>query len=348
MGPSSSSSPAGAESEADALAADLAGIDLSRIEKFARRRGDALFGHVESRQAELDGGGDDGSGGAARFGRFLDAGTGSHSLRWMASVLHRDALLAGVKSSAEGGGEEEAAPRATMESFAAVTADEAMRKRVVEEARSLGVAHRGEVVIGNWDTSVVFDDKGDVERLDPGALLAGRTFDTILADYLVGAVDGFSPHFQDRILGRIAHHLAPGGRMYIIGLQPIPDKVDGPSNVFCKITKVRDACILLAGQRCYREYPLDWIERNVRRSGLELVGSKTYPIRYDRTTMVRQIDVSRSKLKLFPSKGLAKEMGRTLDDLEQEVERVTQSAPGGRITLGFDYVVVAERPRQGE
>jgi hypothetical protein len=36
---------------------------------------DVLFGHIEKM------GGD--------FGSFLDAGTGSHSLRWIASILHR-------------------------------------------------------------------------------------------------------------------------------------------------------------------------------------------------------------------------------------------------------------------
>jgi 2-polyprenyl-6-methoxyphenol hydroxylase-like FAD-dependent oxidoreductase len=39
-----------------------------------------------------------------------------------------------------------------------------------------------------------------------------------IADYLVGAIDGFSPYFQDRAFPRLARHLAPGGRMYVIGL----------------------------------------------------------------------------------------------------------------------------------
>ena len=133
--------------------------------------------------------------------------------------------------------------------------------------------------------------------------------------------------------------------MYIIGLQPIPDSVPGDGNVFCKITKVRDACILLANHRCYREYPLSWIERHVKRAGLKVIESRTYPIRYDHATMLRQINVGRSKLKLFPSQGMAKEMGKVLDDLEKESLSATKKQSDGRITLGFDYVVVAERSK---
>lgn len=66
-------------------------------------------------------------------------------------------------------------------------------------------------------------------------LLEGKKYDTILADYLVGAIDGFSPYFQDQIFERITLHLNPGGRLYVVGLQPIPDEVEGDGNVFCKV-----------------------------------------------------------------------------------------------------------------
>jgi len=38
------------------------------------------------------------------------------------------------------------------------------------------------IVLGNW--------------ADP-SLLAGERYDTVLADYLLGAIDGFAPFFQD-------------------------------------------------------------------------------------------------------------------------------------------------------
>ena len=108
----------------------------------------------------------------------------------------------------------------TLQDYTAITADEQMRRRVLDEASDLGVDDRGDVIIGNW----VDED-----------LLDGKKYDTILADYLVGAIDGFSPFFQERIFERISSHLAPGGRLYVVGLQPIPDEVEGDGNVFCKV-----------------------------------------------------------------------------------------------------------------
>merc|ERR1719384_2731045 len=169
-------------------------------------------------------------------------------------------------------------------------------------------------------------------------------FDTILADYLVGAMDGFSPYYQDMIFPRLAKHLVPGGRIYVVGLNPIPDKVNDDADIFCRVTKLRDACILLAGHRCYREYPIDWIERHLERAGLKVMSSSQFPIMYSHAAIVRQLNVARSKLPLFLSKTLAKEMGEEIDKLEKESKEATDRSPNGRLKLGFDYVVSAEKP----
>ena len=357
MGSFESSSPTNDNDEAVATtaAAVLADLDLSKIEKFAHRTGDALFGYIEECQVKSS---PTTTTTNACFGNFLDAGTGSHSLRWIASIIHRDRLLAkkasNGTSSPVSSSSASSAPLVSLKSFTAITADETMRRRVSEEANELGIDSTN-IIIGNWNEGVKVTNNGDVEFISSNddttnvdnnnktALLEGQLFDTILADYLVGAIDGFSPYYQDQIFHRLVHHLAPGGRMYIIGLQPIPDRVPGDANIFCKITKIRDACILLANHRCYREYPLDWIERHVTRAGMRVVESRTYPIRYTHETMLRQINVGRSKLKLFPSTSMATEMGKVLDGLERESLEVTKKQPDGRITLGYDYVVVAEK-----
>jgi hypothetical protein len=269
---------------------------------------DKLFGCIErnQRSSTLS---------STSFGTFLDAGTGSHSLRWMASLLHPSAKTA-----------------LSIDEFTAVTADEGMRQNVLKEAKSLEIDSKGSIVIGNWA------ERGKDE------LCKGQTFDTILCDYLVGAMDGFSPYYQDEIFPQLVEHLNPGGRIYVVGLNPVPDEAEGDANIICKATKVRDACILLAGHRCYREYPLEWIERHLERSGLEVVATSQFPILYSHNAIVRQLNVARSKLKLFPNQKLAKEMGETINFLEQESLKATSKAPAGRIKLGFDYVVTAQLP----
>jgi hypothetical protein len=157
------------------------------------------------------------------------------------------------------------------------------------------------------------------------------------------AMDGFSPYYQDCIYDRLKSHLRPDhGRLYIVGLQPIPHSASGDANIICKTTKMRDACILLANHRCYREYPLEWTIRNLKRSGFRVVDHSTFPILYTHQTIVRQLNVARSKLPLFSSRGLAEKMRKEIDELEHESSRATAKSPNNRIKLGYDYIVVAE------
>lgn len=107
---------------------------------------DVLFGRIEQWQ------------GAAPWGRFLDAGTGVHSLKWIQNL--------------------------NTTSWTAITADHGMKRN----CESAGVMIRpcDRILVGNWMDAQFCETLGK--------------FDTILADYLIGAVDGFSPYTQDIIL----------------------------------------------------------------------------------------------------------------------------------------------------
>jgi len=275
---------------------------------------DQLFGCIEQTQLEQ----------SQPFGRFLDAGTGTHSLKWMASLIIGDRI------------EDENEHILKIEHYTAITADEQMRANVLKEAGLLGIEDKGDVIIGNWQSKRA--ENGEDE------LCHGEKYDTILADYLVGAMDGFSPYYQDQIFPRLTKHLKKGGLIHVVGLNPIPDKAPGDADIFCKVTGLRDACILLAGHRCYREYPIDWIERHLEKAGLTIVKSSKFPILYSHSAIVRQLNVARSKLKLFPSKALAQEMEVAISQLENESEIAIEKAPNKRLRLGFDYVVTAQMP----
>jgi len=65
---------------------------------------------------------------------------------------------------------------------------------------------------------------------------------------------------------------------------------------------------LLAGQRPYREYPLDWLIRHLERLGFCVIKAQKFPITYTSTFIHRQISVGESKLQhIHPamSQGLA-------------------------------------------
>lgn len=95
------------------------------------------------------------------WGRILDAGTGLHSVQWLQTI--------------------------PTSSWTAITADENMRGQIISD---LGVAAKirpqDQLIVGNW--------------MDDNFIANLGTFDTILADYLIGAVDGFSPYEQDVII----------------------------------------------------------------------------------------------------------------------------------------------------
>ena len=170
-------------------------------------------------------------------------------------------------------------------------------------------------VLGNWTDET---------------LLAGERFDTVLADYLVGAIDGFAPYFQGRLFGRLRRHVA--GRLYVVGMEPLED-VD---NAATRVARLRDACILLAGHRCYREYPRAWVLRSLEASGYRVVDSWAIPILYRERWVNGQLDVALRKLPWFKDAGLAAAM-------RHEIERLrSESLAQMPLSFGEDYVVVAE------
>lgn len=163
------------------------------------------------------------------------------------------------------------------------------------------------------------------------SLLAGERFDVVLADYLIGAIDGFAPYFQSRIMRRLHRHVNPGGRLYVVGMEPLED-VD---NVVTRVARLRDACILLAGHRTYREFPRAWVLRNLEASGYQVLDSWAIPIVYRARWVNGQLDVALRKLPWFKDPGLAAAMGN-------EIERVRREALDAvPLTLGEDYVVAA-------
>lgn len=237
------------------------------------------------------------------WGRVLDAGTGKHSLRWI-NGLNTDG-------------------------WTAVTGDPARERSLVRE---LGVEVRAqdEIVTGNWG-----DD----------AFLRGQVFETVIADYLLGALDGFAPYHQDRLFKRLRPHVKQ--RIYVVGLQPYADGIvpgEGhdteAGRLVLEIARLRDACILLAGHRCYREYPHDWVVRSLQGSGYRVTEAIGVQVVYRQRFINGQLKVCRRKLKLFRDKGLAAAMEAQIEELRDRALEACERLDGLR--FGSDYVVAAE------
>lgn len=221
----------------------------------------------------------------------LDAGTGRHSLGWLASR-----------------------PGAAI---TAITADNGTATALSADFP------RADVLLGRWS-----DD----------SLLRGRTFDLVIADYLLGAVDGFTPYTQDQLFERLRPHV--GGRLYVVGLEPWPDRDDDPdAQAFIDLCKLRDAAFLVSGVRPYREYPEAWVARTLDRSGFRVAERARFPIAHsDRSIDKEWGNATRSVAGLADRALSAAIVGRA-DALRA---RLKARIARGRFYFGADYVVAAD------
>ncbi|RYY42508.1 MAG: hypothetical protein EOP59_09855 [Sphingomonadales bacterium] len=179
------------------------------------------------------------------------------------------------------------------------------------------------LLVGNWT--------------DP-ALLAGEMFDTVLADYLLGAVEGFAPYFQSELFARLRP--LTRRRLYVTGVEPyvVARPADEAGALVWEIGRFRDACLTLAGEQHYREYPIDWVLAQLRKSGFTPVAARKFPIRYKARFVNGQIDMCRSRLDALGGIGQALiAHGEALRD-----RALAHVEAHGSLRHGFDYVIAAD------
>ncbi|KAG2523222.1 hypothetical protein JM16_003861 [Phytophthora kernoviae] len=281
---------------------------------------DALFSWIEEREDEQQ------KAFGSSWGRVLDSGTGRHSLQWL---LHGGAA-------------------SRISQVVAVTGEQTLAKELTSEFAPSKTSNATPVTVhaGNWESN---------------AFLAKESlFDVIIADYLVGAIEGFAPYFQDEICARLEKLLAPGGRIYLVGLQPLSESQApaGASNedlaagkLIQEVARTRDACLLLAGRRCYREFPIQWCERQLEKTGMNGINSVRLTNIYGRSAITRQLEVGRRHISMMKDDVLAENMQQALDRVDARLEAEFGSAnlpkaEQRRIRFGFDYVIAASKPNE--
>lgn len=183
--------------------------------------------------------------------------------------------------------------------WTAVTGDRFMIRQV---ERDVGKDHRPQdrLLLGNWN--------------DPD-LLAGERFDTVLADHLLGAIDGFAPYFQSALFPRL--RTMTGKRLYVTGMEPyvIDRPADEAGRLIWQIGRYRDACLLLLGKQPFREYPLAWVLAELERSGFRVVATDSITSGYHALFVNGQIALVRPGLDKMQDRALAEALiarGETL------------------------------------
>lgn len=191
--------------------------------------------------------------------------------------------------------------------------------------RAPRAAAPGRLVIGDW--------------VDP-ALLGGEVFDTVLADYLLGAVEGFAPYFQADLFARLRPLV--GGILYVVGLDPY---VVGPAptpeaRMVREIGRFRDSVLLLADEGPYREYPVEWTLATLERSGFRILNARRFPNRYRERWIDGQIDMAMRRLERMGPTPLARALAEHGEALRDRARAMCRAGDGLR--AGADYVIAAE------
>jgi len=205
-----------------------------------------------------------------------------------------------------------------------VTASEAHARQI--RARTHGLMRPGhQLKVANW--------------ADPD-VLEGEQFDTVLADYLIGAVEAFAPYYQDALLVRLRRHVR--GRLYVVGLDPyIIETAPSPAAQAVRaIGRFRDACILLADEIPYREFPAEWVADRLEAAGLNVLSARRFPNRYREAWVHGQIDMGLRRLSQLTDQTLASAMRASGESLRERALQLCQVEDGLR--HGADYVLMAE------
>ena len=212
----------------------------------------------------------------------------------------------------------------TTESWTAISASPSHADKV---AKAAGTTQRedDQIVLGNW--------------ADP-ELLKGEVFDTVIADYLLGAVEGFTPFFQTFLFRRLRP--LTGKTLYVKGLDPyvpIPRPDDKAGALIWEIGRHRDACILLSGDVPYREYPAQWTADQLQSAGFTVLSVKHFPIRHSAKFINAQIDLCAPGLEKLTDRALAKSLTTRGEELRAEALALIKA--DGALAFGHNYVIQA-------
>ncbi|HEY4249927.1 MAG TPA: class I SAM-dependent methyltransferase [Roseomonas sp.] len=205
-----------------------------------------------------------------------------------------------------------------------VTADPAL---LAETRAAVGprMRARDRLVAGNW--------------ADPG-LLAGDAHDTVIAEYLLGAMDAYAPFAQDALFERLRPLVR--GRLYVVGLDPYVQgrPTDAAGQLVQAIGRCRDACHLLADETPYREYPAEWVTDRLVRAGFRIQVAQRFPNHYD----MRWVDMQWTTMQALVARIADADLGLALlrqAGVLRDQARAHCDREGG-LVHGHDYLVMAE------
>lgn len=209
------------------------------------------------------------------------------------------------------------------ESWTAVTAQPALVDRA-ETFLTHPQRNNDRIVIGNW--------------ADP-SLLEDEQFDTVVLDYFIGAIDAFAPFGQEALLQRLARRTRRN--LYIIGLEPyVPVVAEDEAGLFVgDLGRLRDACMLLARSRPYREHPAAWVTDQLGGRGFTTLAVERFPVRRQSKFIANQLQICTDYVERLEDKELAKALKEKISRMRERGLALVEKHNG--LAFGSEYVIHA-------
>lgn len=212
----------------------------------------------------------------------------------------------------------------TTDSCTAVTGTADMEARVKRLVGGL-LRSQDRLLIGDWTNP---------------DLLAGEQFDTVIADHLLGAIEGSAPYFQTSLFTRLRPLTVK--RLYVTGMEPYvikrPECEAGA--LIWEIGRYRDACLILCGEPHFREYPANWVVAQLRRSGFRPLAARKFAIGYKAKFVNGQIGLCRPRLERLDDQALGQALIAHGEKLQRRALSYIESH--GSLSPAVHYVLAAD------
>ena len=172
--------------------------------------------------------------------------------------------------------------------------------------------------------------------------MKGRTFDVVVADYLLGAVELHWAHGADGMMDRLVEAVKVGGYLLISGLEPyemVLDRGNDDDRLVLDIEAIGESAAFVAGESTYREIPETWVLRQIGRLGkFRVVDSQQFDMRLTVRSLMKQISYAKDMARKIRDADLRKGYLTRVATLERELK-----SSGGEFWGGRNYAIVVQR-----
>ncbi|GMH90218.1 hypothetical protein TrST_g12946 [Triparma strigata] len=202
---------------------------------------------------------------------------------------------------------------------------------------------------GTYGSNMLLEVSKEVEKVVVEAgnwrddeFLKGRTFDVVVADYLLGAVELHWAHGADGMMDRLVEAAKVGGYLLISGLEPyemVLDRGNDDDRLVLDIEAIGESAAFVAGESTYREIPETWVLRQIGRLGkFRVVDSQQFDMRLTVRSLMKQISYAKDMARKISDADLRKGYLTRVATLERELK-----SSGGEFWGGRNYAIVVQR-----